>query len=260
MRYLKIFLLHFEHVFENRAQSLVWFSMSLSNPILQILFWRGTQGIGGWSYTALTSYYLLIAAAGAFLSSHIEGDVYEYDIKQGELVRYLIRPFPYYWIKLVEEAPYRILQGGFAIIVLACVAVWFGNYLSVPLTPLTLLFGLVSACFAYFLSFTYKMSLGLLAFWLKDIRGLYSFVEILGIVLTGFILPLSLYPHGLREVTLALPFAYMIYYPVLIFQGKLGLAEMLQAVGIQSLYLAVFVVIFTVLWKRGVRQFTAIGQ
>ena len=70
------------------------------------------------------------------LSSHIEEDVAEFDIQQGDLVRYLIRPFPYYWIKFIEEIPYRILQGSYGIIIMITVAVFFGKFIYLTHDPI----------------------------------------------------------------------------------------------------------------------------
>jgi len=263
-RFLKIVILHFEHVFENRARSLIWFIISLTNPLSLILFWKGASNGGnlglGWTFSSLTTYYLLLALANAFLTSHIEEEVSFYDIKQGDLVRYLIRPFSYYWIKFIEEIPYRLLQGTYGLILLLIFIILFSHLVRINLTVLIIALGLMSAILAFFISFTFKMIIGLLAFWFKDIRGLYNLVDIVTIVFAGYVVPLEFFPSTLKNVSYLLPFAYMIYYPVIIIQGKLLLWEILRIVGIQFLYLSLFLVIQRLLWKKGIKEFTAIGQ
>src|SRR5579859_7403905 len=98
MRYIRIFLLHIEHVFEGRSRAFVWFLTSIIYPLLMTLFWKSATNGGksiapGWNYSSLVSYYLFTTIAFAFLISHIEEDVSRLDIKEGKLVSYLLRPF-----------------------------------------------------------------------------------------------------------------------------------------------------------------------
>ncbi|MCX6731284.1 MAG: hypothetical protein NTZ55_05540, partial [Candidatus Roizmanbacteria bacterium] len=55
---------------------------------------------------------------GLFLTSHVEQEVAEMDIKQGELVNYLTKPISYYWINFIGELPYRVLQAFYAAILI----------------------------------------------------------------------------------------------------------------------------------------------
>lgn len=41
MRYVKIFLLHFQDALHSRARSLVWFPVAFIGPLLLLLFWQG---------------------------------------------------------------------------------------------------------------------------------------------------------------------------------------------------------------------------
>ena len=108
IEHLKIILLHFEHIIEHRARSFVWFLLALINPLILILFWRGAsqENIASQiSLPELTAYYFFLIFGVTFLMAHVEEDVAYYDIKQGNLVRYLLRPISYYWIKFYEENP-----------------------------------------------------------------------------------------------------------------------------------------------------------
>ena len=112
MRHLRIFLLHLQYAFELRSRSFVWFLISFINASIYLLFWQGALRTGnviveGLSLSGITSYYLLLIIAGAFLTVHIDEDIALGDIKQGYLVKYLTRPFSYFWIKFIEEIPYR---------------------------------------------------------------------------------------------------------------------------------------------------------
>lgn len=265
MRFLRIIFLHFESVFEHRLRSFVWFLSSMINPLMIILFWAGAQ-VGNkeihpnWSTANINSYYFLLMIASALLMSHIEEDVSFYDIRQGDLAKYLVKPFPYYWLKFIEETPYRVLQGVYGVIAISIMSILFKNFIQITLNPQIILIGLICGILAFFISFTYKMCLGLLAFWLKEIRGITQLLEILAIIFAGYILPIEMLPASLKTIAYFLPFSYIIYFPVKIFQGGLVSFDFIKIISGQVIWLIIFILINRLEWKQGIKTFTAIGR
>ncbi len=261
---LKIFLLHFQQVFQHRLRSLVWFFIPLMNNLTLILFWSGvlaqTNPDPDWNTRSMTTYYFLLTIAGAMLSSHIEEDVALYDIQYGDLTRYLTRPFPYYWIKFIEEIPYRILQGSYGIILLILFSVYFKNVIQITKDPITIIYASIIAVMAFFLTFTFKMNLGLSAFWFKDSRGFFELFTIILIVCSGGIIPLHLLPQSIQSIMYVLPFAYTAYFPIMAIQGNLSYVQLLYVIGMQGVWIVLFVILNRSLWKRGIYEFTAVGQ
>src|SRR5438034_7691914 len=129
MRYLKIFLLYSQATLQERAKCFVWFLMSLFNPLVLLLFWRGAVFAthSSWNISSISSYYFLLVVLGAFFMSHVEDGVARIDIQEGNLVSYLLRPFPYLLLTFISEVPYRILQGLMGIIVLFIFLLFFGK-------------------------------------------------------------------------------------------------------------------------------------
>ncbi|OGK42926.1 hypothetical protein A3A74_03175 [Candidatus Roizmanbacteria bacterium RIFCSPLOWO2_01_FULL_35_13] len=263
MSFLKIFLLHFEGIFEHRLRSFIWFLIPVTNMLPMILFWTlatRTNPYISWSMQSLNSYYLVLIIAMALLTSHIEEDVGDIDIKQGELTKYLMKPFSYYWIKFFEEIPYRILQGFYGVVLLLILSTLFGEFFQINLSVNIVFFGLIAATLAFFISHTFKMIVGYMAFWFTDNRAITEAVFILIIIFAGQVVPLELFPGKLKEVALFLPFASMIYYPVIIFLGKTNLIETLKILSLQTFWLVFFLILEKVVWNKGIRKFTAIGQ
>lgn len=263
MRYLTIFLLNFQSVFERRGVSFIWFLITLFNPLIMLFYWRGAlQGnaIKGWHVSSVSTYYFLLVIVAALLMSHIEDQVAHEDIEQGGLVRYILKPFSYYWFHFFHEIPYRILQGFFGIVTLGIVALIFRNVLSLSFQFPYVLFALFSGICAYFLSFTFKMLLGFSAFWFTDARGFFQFIEIVVITSAGYILPLDLMPQPLLTISEKLPFAYMIYYPVVILQGRIPVEKCMSVIFWQLFWIGIFLLLYKIVWKTGIKKFTGMGQ
>ncbi len=265
MRYTRIFFLHFQDAFENRGRSFVWFLLSLLNPLLVLLFWRGAfaenaQPLEGWSYNSIATYYLLLVVAGAFLQVHIEEDVARRDIHSGFLSQYLTKPFPYILMKFFTELPWRMIQGFFGIVMLIVFSFVFRNGLSLVHTAESLLASLLIIILALLISFVFKMIVGISALWITEYSGLQEMIGVVDIIFAGFVLPLALFPPFIKTIALFLPFAYMIYFPVVSLLGKLSSVESMQIIGIQLVWLIGLWIMYRKLWESGVKRFTGLGQ
>lgn len=264
MRYIRIFLLHFQYVFEHRSRSFVWFLISLFSPFVMFLFYKGAsvsqQNLIPWSLTQITSYYFFLVIATSFLTSHVEEDVAREDIQEGMLVKYLTKPFSYYWINFFEELPYRVLQGFFGVVVLCIGTFIFRVQFSFVTDIPSLLLSILIILLAYMLCFTFKMIIGLLAFWVVDISGLYQMIEALFITFGGYIVPLAFMPEAISYTAMVSPFPYMIYFPITAIAGIETISSLIQIVGIQMVWLGVLSFIYTRMWHAGIQKFSAVGQ
>lgn len=261
MRYVRIFFLNCERVYEYRARIFVWFLISLLHPLIYLLFWRGMIGANKSFSSAvlsdITLYYILFIVAGGFYV-HVEEDAY-FDIVEGYLSAALLKPFSYYWRKFMSELPWRLIQGFFGVVSLMIflfVGRMPGGFLSLE----QVLLALTVAVFGYFILFTFKMLVLLSALWLTDIGGLQQFVEMVIIVFGGFIMPIHFFPQWVSRIAYVLPFPYMLYAPVIAFQGKLVGWESLKVIGVQLIWLMLLILIYKQVWKHGIKKYSAVGQ
>lgn len=265
MRYFRIFLLHFQQAFENRGRSLVWFLLALIGPLIGMAYWIAVyrsenHSIVGWSLPTVTSYYFLLIIAGSFLIAHNEEDVAVNDIQEGQLSTYLIRPFSYFLNQLVGEISWRLLQGVFSVIIIIVLTRFFGSFFTITNDPVVFMLAFISLLLGFVLSFIFKMLLGISAFWFTDFRGIQNISEIVLLVLAGFIMPLDFFPHGLHVLSNLLPFAYMVYYPLTILEGKYELQNSIMYLLLQVGWILVLGILYKVLWKMGIEGYTGAGQ
>ena len=256
MKWLRMLGLYFERTLEYRLRSLLWLLIPLTNNLTLILFWSGA----GMNSSSISTYYILMTVVSVFTTSHIEHEVSEVDIKQGQLVNYLTKPISYYGVQLLSEFPYRVLQGVYSILILGAFLLFFPGALRITLPvwhiPLVILLFILG----YLISFTFKLSIAYISFWFKDIRGLFELVTIVIIIFSGGIMPLPWYPHLLQTVCSIFPFAYSGYFIVASLQGSVPLMGLVSLLAIQGVWLGVFLIINTVLWRNGIKEFTAMGQ
>ncbi|HSW88871.1 MAG TPA: ABC-2 family transporter protein [Candidatus Saccharimonadales bacterium] len=265
MRYFRIFLLHLQQTFEQRSYMLVFFIMSLINPFIYVLFWQGaTSGgrsiIPGWNFSTIASYYFYFAVLNGLLMAHPEYAVSR-QIKEGDLVMFLLKPLPYFIQMFFMEFSWRFVRFWFGIITVILFYAFWGNAI-IGLHNNIFTWGII--CIILFLgfmvSFVIKMIMGVSTFWLIETRGIYDFMEIIFLFFAGFIAPLVLFPSAISSIAINLPFAYIIYFPVIALEGKLGYEEMVHIILIQIFWIGVLFFIYQFLWKKGMQKFTAVGQ
>jgi ABC-2 type transport system permease protein len=260
MRYVRIFSLQFQEVITDRSRIVVWLLLSMISPIILILFWRGATHIPGWTSEEIISYYLFSIVVYAGVMCHQEEHVASIDIQEGGLTAYLLKPFSYLRLIFFNEVSYRLLQGIVSLFFLGCLLFFFPNLFSFSKSLDVLLLSCLIVLGAFFLTFIFKMAVGLAAFWMIETRGLFESVNVLIVLFSGVLMPLAFLPDWLERIASMLPFVYMIYFPVIAFEGKLTLIELLQILGVQCVWIGVFFFVYKALWRAGLKKYTAVGQ
>jgi ABC-2 type transport system permease protein len=86
-----------------------------------------------------------------------------------------------------------------------------------------------------------------------------QFYDRLLFLFAGQIAPLSLLPGPLASISYVLPFGYMLWAPAEILRGGTTVQQSLGLIAIQLSWLAVSCLAFVFVWRRGLRQFSAVG-
>lgn len=156
-------------------------------------------------------------------------------IRSGDIITQLQRPmdFQAYWLAQdLGRALYHAIFRGIPPFILGAIAF----HLFLPRNPLTWLLFLVSLALAVCLSFSLRFITNVLAFWLFDDRGVMTLFATAWTFLSGFIVPLTIFPGASRTVVELLPFAGMVQTPVDIFLEKQQGLSLLIPMGLQVLW------------------------
>jgi len=78
-------------------------------------------------------------------------------------------------------------------------------------------------------------------------------------LLGGALLPLTLFPMWAQKLLYLSPFPYLISFSSEIFMRKVTYLQTMNAVLIVFAWSIFFNIIFAVMWKRGLRQYSGVG-
>lgn len=180
------------------------------------------------------------------------------DIRNGGLNRFLTRPlsdrFYRFSLFLSHKLLHTVMRIGPVVVLVLLLP---GAFRLSPASGWAYL-PLVGAL-ALVLQFSFSYVVAMVAFWWLEIWGILFLKRMLTSFLAGAWLPLTLFPAQVLKVFEALPFHYLIFFPVRIALGKLPVAAIHRGIVIQLAWIGFFTVLGHWLWQRGIKQYSAAG-
>lgn len=240
----------------------VW---GIVSSLLLVIFYRclwssiygGAENIAGMTLNQIINYYLwgqLIVIVTASKTDRILSR----EIMNGTIVNRFIRPLRLYTGCLFDEVgsslKNTILTGlPIGMIAVLLVPVYFPGEASIVVGFLA------SLLLAFLLKYNINFLAGLLACWIKGSEGITHAKDFLMMLCTGALLPLSFYPAWMQSVFAVLPFRFIVYVPIQIWNSAYSLVDMslllLQAV----LWTVALGFLNQVAVRQGIRKITGYG-
>jgi ABC-2 type transport system permease protein len=219
-------------------------------PILGILVWSAVLP----GDSQVSTYYVALLVVQLMTVSY-EHHTLSNTIYGGELANILTRPQPVVLGVLGSNIALRIWHVifGLPLIVIAAAAA------GISLEPEQVLLSLPALVLGAALRFVFTYILALTALWTERAHGMVALGETLIFLLGGIAAPILLLSEPYRTLGQALPFWSMLGLPAEAATGTLTGTELAHAYGAQLGWLITLVVVAAVVWRTGLRRFTAVG-
>jgi ABC-2 type transport system permease protein len=117
----------------------------------------------------------------------------------------------------------------------------------------------VSFALGYAVNFLVNFLMNLVAFWTLETFAIQLIVRWVSDLLSGQILPLTIFPAVLGRVVFALPFSAIYSTPLLIYTGIIPPARWATAMAVQIAWAACFALIAATVWKAAQRRVVVQG-
>jgi ABC-2 type transport system permease protein len=242
-----------------RAEFLVWMlSMTMPLVMLALMSAVAREGpIGRFDQRAFTSYYLVSLVVRQVSGAWVVWQLTQ-EIREGTLSLRLLRPIhPLlgFSAESLAAMPLRVIISlPIAILVLITTA---GRDLSHD--PIVIGCFCLSLLGAWVINFSVSAMVGTLALYLQSAISVWELWLGCFMLLSGYLLPLELFPHWLERIARWSPFAYQQAAPVEMLIGGHGRAAALRVLALQWAYALGAVAAMLALWQRGLKRFAAYG-
>ena len=177
-------------------------------------------------------------------------------IYEGGLSDELLRPHPHIIGPIAAGLAYRFWNLVVGIPVLAITLMLVGGG---GLELSHVLQALPALVLAALIRFVFTYSLCLSALWLQQAGAITEIGATLVVLLGGIAIPVMLLPEPVQRIAVALPFRAMAGFPAEIASGELDGSHVLHGYMFQALWLGVMAVIAVVIWRAGIRRYSAVG-
>ncbi len=242
-----------------RAEMVIWF-LTTTMPLVMLALWSAAVAdapIEGFGQPEFVTYYAAALVVRHLSSSWVVWEL-NADIRTGALSMYMLRPVHPIWMYVAENLsaiPLRL------VVLVPIVGVLCTVLPAAPVTtdPLQLALCAWTLVGAWVLMFSSQTVVGLLSLWTGQSLAIWDAFFGLFALLSGYLVPLELFPASLRPIADALPFHAMGGLSIEILMGHLETEEVLRGVAIQAAWVVAFVVVARIVWSRGVRRFGAFG-
>jgi ABC-2 type transport system permease protein len=102
--------------------------------------------------------------------------------------------------------------------------------------------------------------LGMITFWTTRVGAIFELFFAAELVLSGRLVPMALMPETVQQVANFLPFQWTFFFPIQTLVGQMTLLQMLTGIGMQILWIVLGSIVVNMLWKAGIRRYSAVGN
>jgi ABC-2 type transport system permease protein len=260
--YQRLWQVNWAEQWQYRANLMMYMLFWLVSPVVYVAVWTtvaSAQGsVSGLTAADFTSYYLALLLVDT-LTSDITIHILAYKISDGTLAGDLLRPVhPILTGTLINNIAFKMLT------LLALVPIWLllcalfrPDFSSA--TPASLVLGLAACALGFAINFFLGAALTLVAFWTTRVYAVHQVYYAVILLFGGQFVPLDLMPPVIQSVARFLPFQLLKYFPIQLSLGRLGPDAIAQGFVAGLIWLAVAWVVFHLVWRAGVRRFSAVG-
>ena len=228
-------------------------------PLIYLLVWStaaGHRAIGGLNRGEFVAYYLALILVNQLTYSQTNWTVGDL-IRYGQMNRLLLRPLSPLYDALASEVAGKVVYMVFDVPVVVILALILRPELH--LTARNAAAFVPALALAWLLRFFWGYWIALLAFWATRADALLAVQDALIFLLAGQVAPIQLLPGALRQAAVALPFRYMVGFPVEVLTGQLDTSGLWAGLAVQAGWLVIALALSAGVWRAGIKHYAAVG-
>jgi len=244
-----------------RAALVIWLIGLVVQPVIYLAVWltvaqaRGGQ-VGGFTGGDLAAYYIALMVINHLTFTWVMFE-FEYRVRDGSFSPLLLQPLHPIHRDIVENLTYKLLTLVVTLPTAAVLALVFEPHFAPQ--PWALIAFVPALFLAFVVRFLVEWALALSAFWTTRVGALNQLYFAALLFLSGRMAPLELMPGWVQDLAALLPFRWMLAFPVELFLGRLSPEAAREGFAAQGAWVGLSLALMALVWKRGMKQYSAVG-
>jgi len=260
-KYWTVFRINWQNALQYRGPTAISILGNLLQSVVLLYLWnriyQDAQSLGDYSLSDLVTYYILQLLINGMVLSYISWQIGT-EIREGSFSNFLVKPLNYlhYWFTINLSG--KLFEGLMISVVGLVMAGVLVDYITLPHDLSTLAHFATAMILGAVLAFEFDFAIGILGFWLTRIDSFKYMLQYGMFFLAGALLPLDLFPLLFQKIAHALPFRFMVYFPIQIFLGKESAPY--EGFAIAGLWIVGLYAVLQFGLKRGIARYEAVGK
>ena len=261
-KYLAVFRVNWQKSFEYRADFFGHMGIGIISFLVMYFIWsaifKERETFNGYTFSSMMTYVLLTRFLHFVQRGNI-GRMVANEIKEGQLSSYLLKPVSYikWWLSIFLAD--RFFESFVRFTMLISLFILLPEIVIFSGTGKFILF-LFFLLFSLMINFIINILVASLAFWITDVRLFRSTIMIIIDFFAGALVPLDVMPGVLKKIGYLLPFKFTAFFPIKLYQGTISSSEIYFGILEAGAWIAAMFLILAVIWKRGLKNYEAVGQ
>src|SRR4029078_6808860 len=181
-------------------------------------------------------------------------------IRNGEIKKYLVQPVDLIGFLLLGRIAHKLVYyvvaaGPFALVFFLC----RGYFAGWP-DATTLLAFIVSLVMSFLLGFFLEATIGMIGFWFLEVSSLLFIYMLFNFFFSGHMFPIDMLPAPWNTVVQIIPLQYLAYFPSAVFLQKVTGHDLWVGLSVEAAWVLFFIVASRVIFWRGVKPYTGVGE
>jgi ABC-2 type transport system permease protein len=259
--YRALLLAQLQLAAQYRLAMFLYLLFSIMRPLIFLAAWSAVAlarggSVNGFTPADFAAYYVILTIVQHFVSAWNQYD-FELQVRMGQISPRLVRPLDPIHYAVAENIVWKSFTFVGVLPVLALIVVTYGVQLHIE--PWQIALFVPSLLLAAALQFLISWAIASTAFWTTRTHAVSTLFDRTAFIFAGQIAPLSLLPGVLQQVAYVLPFGYIYGVPTDILRGGHDVTTSLVLMGVQALWVAGALAASRVVWRFGLRAYTAVG-
>jgi ABC-2 type transport system permease protein len=244
-----------------RARYYVGVLTYLFNVAVYYFIWRAVfrhaHTVVGLTLDEMVTYVAVGWIIRSFYFNEIDRDLGG-QVQEGRLAMNLIRPVDFQTVMVADAAGQSAFRAVLFTLPISVVLVLIFR-LKPPASAAAGAMFFLSAVLSFFLVAGLNFLVGLIAIRSKSILGILRAKYLVLELLSGLLIPTTLFPEPLRSILLASPFPHINYTPAALYLGKASGARALELLGLQAGWTLALLALGQWAWRKSRRRITIQG-
>ncbi len=242
-----------------RAEMLVWV-LSTTMPLVMLALWSAVAReapVGRFGEQDFVAYFLVTFIVRQLTGSWAAWEM-NYEIRTGRLSQKLLRPvhpLAGYAAENLGALPFRVMVS----LPVALIALFTVGSKALPGDWRVWVIWVVALLGGWLITLFANLAIGAMSLFMESSIKVMDVYFTLFLALSGYIIPVELFPPWIRALVQWLPFRYQIGFPVEVLTSAHGFGTEMVLLARQWAWVAGMAALALGLWRRGQRHFEAYG-